>query len=95
MAAAAQALFGLDLQVHPDRVREALDPAENVRLRTVTGGPAPENVRQAVAKRRRELSDSRADLAAVLERTHGAYAALVAQAKAFAGGGPAHGSGQV
>lgn len=53
---AAQALFGRTLEISADAVRAALDPSENVRRRTVTGGPAPGNMRRMLAEREANLT---------------------------------------
>ncbi len=51
LEAAAKRLFGRTLGLSADVVRAALDPAENVRRRTVTGGPAPTNMATMLAVR--------------------------------------------
>ncbi|HEX7126711.1 MAG TPA: argininosuccinate lyase [Thermodesulfobacteriota bacterium] len=55
-------LFGEPLGISDKAVAGALDPARNVRVRTVLGGPAPANVRRMLAARRRDLARDRADL---------------------------------
>jgi argininosuccinate lyase len=82
----ARAHFGLTLKINADRITEALDPASNVRIRTVTGGPNPDNVRRAVVQRQEKLAADRADLMAVKHRISLAYARLVEDARAFAAG---------
>lgn len=81
--AEAKEHFGRALTLNPDRVREALDPAENVRVRSVTGGPAPDNVHRLAAQRQQALAADVAEVAAVKERVSRAYARLVQDAKAF------------
>jgi argininosuccinate lyase len=49
--AAAERLFARRLDLSAEVVRAALDPAENVRRRSVTGGPAPENMQAMLAAR--------------------------------------------
>jgi argininosuccinate lyase len=48
---AAQALFGRGLGLSEAVVRNALDPMENIRLRTITGGPAPARMTEMVSRR--------------------------------------------
>jgi argininosuccinate lyase len=74
--AAAQALFGQSLGIAPDIVARALDPAENVRTRNVTGGPAPDTVAEMIVRRRQELDDDRANIASIESRVSSALARL-------------------
>ena len=60
----AESLFGRPLGIKPEIIRQALDPMENVRLRTVTGGPAPAVVRDMVSRRRGQLERDCAGIAA-------------------------------
>jgi argininosuccinate lyase len=66
--------------------REALDPAYNIRTRTVIGGPAPRLVRTMAADRRKALTADRASLRRVRNRVEKAEAALTAEAKTFVNG---------
>jgi argininosuccinate lyase len=59
---ASQALFGHPCGVSEEMVAKALDPRENVRARTVRGGPSPQSVKDMVAERRARLG---ADTSAV------------------------------
>lgn len=59
--ASCQELFGHPLGLAPEALRKALDPWENVCIRTVTGGPAPEEMA-------RMLADARARQAAAEQR---------------------------
>jgi len=61
---AAERLFGRRLGLSAEVVRAALDPAENVRRRTVTGGPAPENMAAMLAVREAALAGERRAVAA-------------------------------
>jgi argininosuccinate lyase len=61
--AAAQTLFGRTLGIAPAVVSTALDPAANVASRTLVGGPAPDTVAEAVARRRALLAADRQALA--------------------------------
>ena len=52
---AAQALFGRSLELSGAAVRAALDPAENISGRTVTGGPAAGTMAEMLGRRRQSL----------------------------------------
>ncbi len=52
---AGAALFGKALGLGESVVRRALDPAENLKSRTVTGGPAASEIARMLAKRRQAL----------------------------------------
>ncbi|MCP8939979.1 argininosuccinate lyase [Alsobacter sp. SYSU M60028] len=80
--AAANALFGRTLGIDPQIVRQALDPAENLKLRTVTGGPAPDTVADMLARRREALAADEGDVASVRAHIAAADAALLAEARA-------------
>jgi argininosuccinate lyase len=73
---AARVLFGQDLAISDGEVRKALDPAENVRSRIVTGGPAPQRMAEMLENRRAQLTDDRARLAEVGDRIAAADARL-------------------
>jgi argininosuccinate lyase len=64
---AAQMLFGNKLGIPHDAVRKALDPVENLRLRTVTGGPAPAVMREMIERREAELGRDSAEVRALEE----------------------------
>ncbi len=53
---AADTLFGRRLGLSADAVRAALDPAENIRRRTLTGGPAPAAIRDMLEHRTAALA---------------------------------------
>lgn len=65
---AAQALFGRGLGLSEAVVRNALDPMENLRLRTITGGPAPLRMQEMVGRRGGALDADEAKLRRVRER---------------------------
>jgi argininosuccinate lyase len=65
---AAQALFGKPLGLSEMAVAQALDPDANIRTRTIQGGPAPGNIRAAVAARRSALAADRAAVGAIAGR---------------------------
>jgi argininosuccinate lyase len=75
---AGEALFGRRLGLDDLKLREALDPAENLRIRTVTGGPAPVRMAEMLARRRAELSRDAEALAEIRQRIADADAALAA-----------------
>lgn len=86
MDRASVAVTGEPLGLGAKAVREALDPAFNIRTRTVTGGPAPRLVKTMAAARRKALSADRTSLRRVQNRVDKAEAALTAEAKAFVKG---------
>lgn len=58
MQEAARGVIGRELKLSRDEVAAALDPENFVRVRTIPGGPAPEETRRAAAlERDRELDD--------------------------------------
>src|SRR3546814_7957007 len=83
--AAATALFGDPLRIAPDVVRTALDPMENIRLRTTTGGPAPDTVRSMIAGREADLAKDRTLVSDVRRRIERATARLMDEARQAAG----------
>ncbi|RYJ00749.1 MAG: argininosuccinate lyase, partial [Acetobacteraceae bacterium] len=66
--AAAQGLFGRPLGIQPAAVAQALDPAENIRTRTVLGGPAPVEMTRMLASRGAALAQDKAAVEAVATR---------------------------
>jgi len=76
--AAAEALFGRRLGLDDLKLREALDPMENLRIRTVTGGPAPVRMAEMLARRRAGLSADAVALDGVRKRIADADATLAA-----------------
>jgi argininosuccinate lyase len=79
---AAQTLFGRTLGVSAEAVRAALDPTENVRRRTVTGGPAPENMRSMLAEREANLARDREETERQSQRLTAARDKTFADARA-------------
>jgi argininosuccinate lyase len=84
---AAQTLFGKPLGIAPDVIRKALDPVENVRLRTVTGGPAPAVMREMIARRNGALERDCAEVSALQRRIDDATDRLLAAAEKLAANG--------
>jgi argininosuccinate lyase len=83
--AVAQALFGRPLGIAEQAVAEALDPAANIRARTILGGPAPGNMARMVASRREALAGDEAAIAAAASRIAGARARTFTLARAGQG----------
>lgn len=73
------------LGVRHNAILKALDPVENIRCRTVTGGPASSELRRMLADRQSQLAVERNRLISERERLAGCERKLVADAKAFAG----------
>lgn len=69
---AAEALFGRPLGVPEAAVRQALDPTENIRARTVLGGPSPGNMQTMLAARRRALAEDRDEVRRTADRIEAA-----------------------
>ncbi len=81
---AAEALFGRRLGLSAEAVRAALDPAENVRRRTVTGGPAMANMEAMLNCRDAALAGEAAGVSDCVERVRAAAAAVFAEARTLA-----------
>jgi len=81
--AAAQKLFGMTLNIQPSTIEQSLNPELNIKLRTVTGGPAPETMTKMIARRKSDLtnqSDQLAQLRSVLEQADSHLLALAEKA---------------
>ena len=61
VARAAKETLDLDLQMSEEWIRHALDPVENVRRRTVPGGPSPERVQEMIDDGYKKLDAFNAD----------------------------------
>ena len=55
--AAAMEITGRPLGLDEQIIRKALDPYENVRVRSVIGGPAPDEVRRMIDARNAVLAE--------------------------------------
>lgn len=81
----SQELFNRPLGVSSEAIQQALDPAENIRRRTVQGGPAPEELRRMLRERavllRQDQQQSESDQRRVTESRE----ALLAEARAATG----------
>lgn len=80
---ASEALFGKTLGIDAEVVRKALDPAENLKTRTVTGGPAPERMAEMLVARRATLQKDIQAIDRVRQRIADADAELDAAVKAM------------
>jgi len=78
---ATQAVIGRPLGLSEETVRQALDPAHFVQVRTQPGGPAPETVRVWLDKAERSLTDDQEWLVAEQERQIDTTETLSAQVK--------------
>ena len=81
---AATALFGKPLGVPEAAVAQALDPAANIRARTVLGGPAPAELARMLAARRDALARDAAAVDGIARRITAARDRCQAQARAMA-----------
>lgn len=70
--------------INPEIVKKSLDPMENVRLLTVTGGPAPGVMRDMISRRRRELEKDRAGIAGLQKNIADATRRLLKAAEELA-----------
>jgi argininosuccinate lyase len=60
---ASQAVLNEALGVSREAINKALDATENIRLRTVVGGPAPTELHRMITQRRAQLNEHRQQLA--------------------------------
>jgi argininosuccinate lyase len=81
---ASETLFGKRLGIDSEIIKKSLDPTENIRLRTVTGGPAPDAVHEMLNRRLRQLEDDRDGIAAVRKQIDDATNRLLGAAKHLA-----------
>jgi argininosuccinate lyase len=83
---ASRDVIGRAIEIAPARVAEALDPALNLRARTVHGGPAPDNVRRMACDHGARLDRDGARLAEIGGRVERARERLVAESRRFVAG---------
>jgi argininosuccinate lyase len=81
----SQDLFDRSLGVSAEAIRQALDPAENIRRRTVQGGTAPEELGRMIKDRKDRLMDDRARLDADLARIAASRVDVLREARAAVG----------
>ncbi|MFZ4405998.1 MAG: argininosuccinate lyase [Paracraurococcus sp.] len=81
---AAAALFGRALAIPEAAVAQALDPAANIRARTVLGGPAPAEMARLLAARHARLAAETATLEGIAHRVAGARDRCLTAAQALA-----------
>nr|WP_274607258.1 argininosuccinate lyase [Paracraurococcus ruber] len=86
---AAQALLGRPLGIAASAVAQALDPAANIRARTVQGGPAPAEMARLLQARHAALAADAALLDAMAQRIAAARERCFALARDLAQAAPA------
>jgi len=69
-------VVGRRLEIGPEDLRAAVDPAENLRRKTSIGGPAPDEVRRMIAERRSRLADTKRRREGRLGKLRAAYEKL-------------------
>jgi argininosuccinate lyase len=77
---AAQVLFGKPLNIAAQKLRTALDPAQNLVGRSLLGGPAPKAMAQMITRRREALARDRQSISAIGQRITNARATCWAAA---------------
>lgn len=82
---ASVALFGHTLGISEDEVAKALKPGENLRSRTVTGGPAPVRMNEMIGRRKATLDADLRQIAEISGRIAAAEKTLMEQAHRLAG----------
>jgi argininosuccinate lyase len=82
---ASEVLFGHGLGIAEEAVSKALNPAENLKSRTVTGGPAPVRMAEMIARRTASLNDDLAGIADIRRRIADADKTLMDQAHQIIG----------
>lgn len=82
---ASQELFNRPLGVSPEAIRDALDPTENIRRRTVQGGTAPEEMQRMIRARLEQLAADRRRLDADQAQVKEARERLLGEARTVAG----------
>ncbi len=84
--AASRALFDKPLKIPAKAVADALDPAKNIHLRTMTGGPAPKTMKAMIAARKKNLAADKTSTNRVKTRVSKAREKLLKDTKAFVAG---------
>jgi len=57
-----------NLKLEREKIEKALDPMENVKIRKVIGGPAPEEVRRAIRSYHSKIEDYERDIDSKMEK---------------------------
>ncbi len=78
---AALELFDRKLDIPAAVIAQALDPLGNVKLRTVEGGPAPENLKSMLEGRLGSLAEDRRWLETAISRTNHARSKVFEEAR--------------
>lgn len=84
--AASMELFGKKLGMSEASIAEALDPARNIELRELTGGPGPKRMGEMIVARNAALRKDKSAVGAVVRRVAKAREKLIADTKAFCKG---------
>ncbi|WP_068774063.1 argininosuccinate lyase [Paenibacillus sp. FJAT-26967] len=79
-------VIGRKLLITPEEFRSSLDPVHFVNIRTLPGGPAPEEIRRTIADRRVRQHQQEAWLSAAQKQTTGALANLDAELQGWSAG---------
>lgn len=87
---ASEALFGHPLGISEEEVKKALNPAENLKSRIVTGGPAPVRMAEMLARRKAALENDLAGIAEFRRRIADADNTLMEQARQIIGDASLH-----
>jgi argininosuccinate lyase len=82
---ASVALFGHKLGISEAEVAKALNPSENLRSRTVTGGPAPLRMKEMIDRRKATLDADRHQIGEVSDRIAAAESSLMEEVGRIAG----------
>lgn len=77
-------LFGQPLGIDANIVQKSLEPMENLRLRTVTGGPAPDLVREMIDRRTLALAQDRAQITGIRANIEASTSHLIHAARKIA-----------
>ena len=84
--AACRELFGKHLKIPIKAVTDALDPAKNIQVRTLAGGPAPKTMRAMITACQKTLATDKKSVNTTRNRVVKAREKLLKDAKAFVAG---------
>lgn len=84
--AACRALFDKSLKITAKAVADALDPAKNIQVRTLAGGPAPKTMKAMITVRKKNLAADIKTVNTTRNRVTKARDKLMKDAKAFVTG---------
>jgi argininosuccinate lyase len=83
---AAEEAIGQPATLSPEALRQVMDPLESIRAKRVTGGTAPDMVRQSIQRKSRQLAEDRAWLEQKRARLAEAETALTSACDAILSG---------